>query len=712
MVVLRGLRGLAIGAAALVVIAAAPLPIMLFGAQEDDDLPEVPVSVRVPVPVPAQVNAPAAPLVDPIETASIDSQQQPLGDSVFRPAVASAEFKLALVLLEEGEYSAAYQAAEQIDNGVERRTIQWASINFGNGAVPSHAVRRFADDAPEFAADDVFRTRLEQALVRERTPASALIEAFSTHQPTTVGGQMALASALLEAGETDRAADVAKTLWTQNFLDASTEQQMLSRFGALLDRDAHWDRAVHLMMHDRASGVERLMKFLSPAQKTLAIARNAVSRNAKNAKKLLDNVDPSMTSHPVFQFSRAQRARQFELWDDAISWLDKAGTNPPDAVEFGFERRALTRQLLARGEVERAYKASAGFSDGPDGRLVDAQFHAGWIALAFLKDAATAVPHFELMAKHATLPDTITQSHYWLGRAQAALGNEEAARAAYERAAEIGTVYYGQLARSELGRSSVELRDPPNWTEAEPKFEAQEIVQAIRLLADYGKKDMSLSLLRGYASRLTDGADMLLASRLAETLGSHNLAISIADTAERRGIPLDTVSFPNDVLPATRLLASIDRAAIYAITRQESRFQIDAVSSAGARGLMQLMPGTAEETAGKLGVPYSQSRLTTDPAYNALLGSTYLKAQLERFNGSLILAAAAYNAGGGNANRWIRAYGDPRDENVDPIVWIELIPLQETRTYVKRVLGNYLVYRARLGQDELSITTALRKIPT
>ena len=147
------------------------------------------------------------------------------------------------------------------------------------------------------------------------------------------------------------------------------------------------------------------------------------------------------------------------------------------------------------------------------------------------------------------------------------------------------------------------------------------------------------------------------------------------------------------------------------MARQESRFQIDAVSSAGARGLMQLMPATAEETAGKLGVDYSKSRLTSDAEYNALLGSTYLKAQLERFDGSLILAAAAYNAGGGNANKWMRTFGDPRSDTIDPVVWIELIPVLETRTYVKRVVGNYLVYRARFGKDDISISEVLRQIP-
>ena len=126
---------------------------------------------------------------------------------------------------------------------------------------------------------------------------------------------------------------------------------------------------------------------------------------------------------------------------------------------------------------------------------------------------------------------------------------------------------------------------------------------------------------------------------------------------------------------------------------------------------MRIMPGTAKETAAKVGVDYSATRLVTDGAYNALLGSTYLAAQLNRYDGSLVLAAAAYNAGAGNANKWISAYGDPRSSRVDPVVWIELIPFQETRKYVQRVLGNYLVYRARLGDSGMTLMDALRKIP-
>ena len=235
-------------------------------------------------------------------------------------------------------------------------------------------------------------------------------------------------------------------------------------------------------------------------------------------------------------------------------------------------------------------------------------------------------------------------------------------------------------------------------------------MQAIILQVADKQNDMAGVVLRKLAQDdLKDGGEFVLAARLAQKIDAHHLAITIADIADKRGMPLDLFSFPKDGLPTTKL-ADIDMAAIYAITRTESRFQTDAVSSSGALGLMQLMPGTAKETAKKIGVAYSPRKLTSDPEYNTQLGSSYLAAQLKTYDGSLLLAAAAYNAGAGNANKWIAAYGDPRASNVDPVVWVELIPFQETRKYVQRVVGNYLVYRARLGGSAISPITALHSI--
>lgn len=710
-----------VSAAALIILAAFPASELLRANEPLDPIATgtigaiapVTADVAAPIPVPVAVKLPiapevAAPMPVDLPVAALKPGWIELPAAAVK--VPDPALKTALDMVGSGQAAAAYQLAKSYADDDRRRAVQWAAIAYGNGEVPYAAVLAFGRDAPLFGRTDLLRVRLEQAVTREKPDPGKVIELLGGQTPSTVYGQMALAQAYLAKGEKQQATKIAHTLWTENVLDRSTEKLVLDRLGGLLGRDDHWDRAQYLMMNDRASGAERLTKFLTAAQKSLVTARNATSRNAKNAKKLLDDVDPSMRDNPVYLFSRAQRARQFELWDDALDYLDKIKGNPIGADQIWYERRTLTRQLLALGEVKRAYRAADGYRDGPEGRLVDAHFHAGWVALSFLKDAKAAASHFEAMTKHTTLPDSITQANYWLGRARASLGDSEGAKAAYQAATRFGTVYYGQLAREALGQPSTEIRDLPEWEAAEPRFEQDERVKVVRMLAANGHRDMAIRLLDSFATELPTGPELLLAARLAQSLDEHHLAIVIADAAEKRGIPLDLFNFPKEGLPHTRL-ASIDVAAIYAIARQESRFQVDAVSSAGARGLMQLMPATAKETAGKIGVDYSKSRLTSDAEYNALLGSTYLKAQLERFDGSLVLAAAAYNAGGGNANKWIRLFGDPRSDKIDPVVWVELIPVLETRTYVKRVVGNYLVYRARLGKDDLGISQVLRRIP-
>ncbi len=623
----------------------------------------------------------------------------------------SDQFQTAFAVLTGGGSPAeAYELAKALPDDAERRTIQWAAIYYGDGNVDYGSVIRFSAEAPAFTDTDIFKTRLEQALMRAGAAGPEVIRVLGGAMPNTIGAQIALALAYVADGQKERAAEIARQIWTSEFLTKAEEDRVHKKLGELLTVEDHWARAVHLMMHDRAKGAERLLPFFTEAQKSLVVARNAVSRNAKNAKKLLDAVDPSMQDHPVFLFSRAQRARQFELWQDAVDWLDKAKGNVPDAAEFWYERRALTRQLLAHKDYKLAYRAAAGYTEGPDGRLVEAHFHAGWIALAFLDDPAAARGHFEKMRDNSTLPDSVTQANYWLGRARLALGDKLGANEAFAAAARFRTVYYGLLARAELQLDGPLLMDLPDETVSFTTFMSNDVVKAVRLLAGNGKPEWGIPLLRSFAFGVDDPGQLSLAAQLADDLEQPSLAIKIAEDADKRGMPLDHIAFPKDRLPVTEV-AEIDPAAIYAVTRQESHFEIDAISSAGARGFMQLMPGTAKETAQKLGLKYSKSRLTTDGAYNALLGSTYLAAQLKRYDGSMILAAAAYNAGPGNANKWIKAFGDPRDPDVDPIIWVEQIPLQETRTYVKRVMGNYLVYRAMLGDEELDPRQALRQIP-
>ncbi len=622
----------------------------------------------------------------------------------------STSFRRGAEALKAGHWEEAYALARGISNPVERRAIQWAAIQNGDGAIDYRTVARFEADAPHFAPASLYRTRLEQALTDAVPDKDEIIRVLGGHLPMTLDAQIALAGAYVLDGQRERAGRIIAQLWASNVLDRAREDTVLARFGSLIDRDTHWQRSVMLLMHERASGTERIMRYLSPAQVSLANAAIAVMRETSNAARLVDQVDPHYRDHPLFWWIRAQYAFHHDNMPRAAAMLGEAAGPLPEAAEWWYFRRKIARQALAERDYRTAYRAAAGYTEGPEGRVVDANFHAGWIALRFLDDPQTAITHFTNQTRLSTLPTSITQANYWLGRAYEAAGNAAAARQAYAVAAEYSGQYYGQLARAKLGIDRVDIRSLPAWQSAELAFDARETVQAVRLMAGNGLAGLAEPLVMTIAYSITEVGEYPLAARLAQSIGAHHVAIRIAELAEQRGVAMDLFAFPKDGLPASYRIADIDRAAVYAVARQESRFDRNAVSSSGARGLMQLMPATARETAGKLGVSYSASRLTADPAYNALLGSTYLAAQLDRFGNSLVLAAAAYNAGGGNVSKWIAIFGDPRQGRVDPVDWIEMIPFNETRDYVKKVLGNYQVYRARLGDDRIGIEGFLRGI--
>ena len=624
----------------------------------------------------------------------------------------SREFKNALRLIEEEEYARAYGMARGFADPVERRTIQWAAIYYGAGEVDAQSVRRFAADAPQYATTRTYKARMELALVENQAPYSEVISLLGGEMPRTIDGQIALAKAYVMDGQTERGLRIARQIWINNFLTREQEDEVRASFGNSFTRDDYWKRSINLLMNDRARGAERIISFLSPAQKSLVMARIAVVRKASDAQRLLDRVDPAYRDHPMFYFSQGQLARRAGRLTSAVNILNKASSPLPNPSLWWSERRLLARKLMTAGKYQGAYNAAAAYNDGPEGRLVDANFHAGWIALTFLRDPQTAVRHFERMRSLSTLATSISKSNYWLGRARGKLGDQEGARDAFARAAIYQTTYYGQLSRYRLGNTSIELRAMPAWRNNVAAFNSRQLVRAVRLLATNGKPQWAEKLLARLIYQTSEPGEMLLTARLAQEINAHNLAIIMASVANRKGVALDLFNYPRDGIPDNARLANIDPAAIYAVARQESRFDIDAISSAGARGVMQLMPATAKETANLLGIEYSPSRLTNDAAYNAYLGSTYLSRQLKRYEGSFILAAAAYNAGGGNVNKWIDAYGNPANLGVDPVVWIEQIPFAETRKYVKRVIANYMIYRERLGQSNVTIAQVLRKIGT
>ncbi len=280
----------------------------------------------------------------------------------------------------------------------------------------------------------------------------------------------------------------------------------------------------------------------------------------------------------------------------------------------------------------------------------------------------------------------------------------------FRRAGGYPGTFYGQLALAQLGAPRLTLpRPPPADAATRQRFQNRELVQVIQHLMAAGQIDNVGLFFRSLAGTITDPAEIALLAALADQNGEHQVALQVGIIAAGRGLPVDALAFPTAAIPASAVTPSVERPLVYAVARQESSFNSEAVSGAGAMGLLQLLPGTAKEAAQKIGVGFSKDKLISDPGYNATLGAAHLGGLVEDFGGSYVLTLAAYNAGPRRVADWIKLHGDPRDPKVDVVDWIELIPFTETRNYVQRTLENLQAYRALLGSPALVIDADLRR---
>ena len=321
------------------------------------------------------------------------------------------------------------------------------------------------------------------------------------------------------------------------------------------------------------------------------------------------------------------------------------------------------------------------------------EFTAGWIALRFLNDPAVAAQHFARIGVGSVNPTALARAGYWQGRAAEAAGRAQEARAAYGRAAEQSTSYYGQLARAKLGLPQLELNGVPRGR----GVERLEIVRAVQLLYELDEREIAIPIF----GDMGENGDPDALAGLGELTARNNDArgmLLLGKAALNRGLPFDHYAYPvNGIPPFRQFGPEVEPSVVYSIARQESAFNQAVVSPAQAYGLMQVTPDAGRYVCKRAGVSFDLSRMKTDPVYNATLGAAELGGLLEDYRGSYIMTFAGYNAGRGSVKKWVERYGDPRDPKVDAVDWVEQIPFSETRNYVQRIMENLQVYRARFG---------------
>jgi soluble lytic murein transglycosylase len=386
-----------------------------------------------------------------------------------------------------------------------------------------------------------------------------------------------------------------------------------------------------------------------------------------------------------------------------------SGSGNIGAEAWWEQRQIMVRRALARHDYSLAYRLASEYGQADPKTLTQAEFLSGWIALRFNDNPDLARQHFQNLYDNATTPISRARGAYWLGRAYEALGDKDSAMQVYQEAAAFNTSYYGQLAATRIYEAPVltAKADPPLPEQMHRAIMARDIIRAIVRLDDIGEADRARSYFHAATELATTRADFIVLTEIAVRLRRPDLGIQAVKAANQKNILIENGGFPIITL---HVPTPPESAFTHALIRQESMFNPTAESVVGARGMMQLMPGTAKETAKRIGVRYKET-LLSDPDYSLKLGTAFVQEQIEHFDGSYVLALVGYNAGPGRAREWISQFGDPRSGDVDPIDWIEMIPIQETRNYVQRIIESLQVYRAKLagGQSRLLILNDLKR---
>ncbi|MBS7699258.1 MULTISPECIES: lytic transglycosylase domain-containing protein [unclassified Chelatococcus] len=632
-------------------------------------------------------------------------------------------------LYRKGNIAEGDELAAGLSGAAARTLVEWIAIRHNGSHLGFKRLSAFLTNRADWPQSDITQRYAERAMWRQKLSPAATLSFFSGREPESADGKYALALAYQQAAEDkdpqpsdkgsemkvpDKAHALVQDAWRNDPVDRDLERAMRESFPAVFTADNNRARLERLAFRKDWASAQRLAADIGPTEVKLLKARMTIDRGG-NMKAALNNLSASERAEPLIQFVEAQELRRDGKREEAAAIMLKAPTKREAVVEgdqWAKERQRLARGLLEAGKPQLAYDIIRPNVAVSETDTIETEMLAGWIALRFLDKPDRAAEHFAAAEPHADLPTSVARVAYWRGRAAEAAKHPGEADTFYEAAAQHVTTYYGQLARAKLGMTDLPVNPPPKGDVlARASLEKGEIVQAIRLLYHLDERRIATLLLDELA-RNVQGADTMTAvAHIAASLGDTRAELVVGKRALYRGFPLDRTAFPTSGIPTFETAGdSVERSMTYAIARQESAFAADAVSSAGARGLMQLMPATAKATAQKAGLPFDVDRLTSDPAYNATLGTAHLGELVGYWRGSYILTFAAYNAGPGNVRKWIAAYGDPRDNGVDTVDWVERIPFPETRNYVQRVMENLQVYRHILSdRTALFIERDLRR---
>ncbi|WP_406721360.1 lytic transglycosylase domain-containing protein [Thioclava litoralis] len=622
---------------------------------------------------------------------------------VVRPSPEQA-LAQALALADQQDWPGAEEAARSA-GAVAFDIIEWERLRAGEGSFRDYA--DFSARRHNWPGLPLLRRKGEDKL--DAASPEQVIAYFAKDKPLTGKGALALIAAYQAKGQSHAAATEADRAWRHLDLSPEEQQAFQDRYGVLIS-PANGGRMQSMLDRGDLAQARRMLDLVTPGTRAVAAARIALQGRKAGVDALVEAVPEYMRGSYGLARDRAVW-RWRESYEDGAAdlILDWSGSAKKlgDPALWADVRRRMARWDMRRGDYRRAYREAANHHLPPGGSdYAELEWLAGYAALK-LGDAPTALRHFEALSVNVGSPISQSRADYWRGRALEAMGRKEAADQAYQAGARYQTAYYGLLSAEKVGKaldaSLIQPEALPDWRAG--GYTDSSVFQAALLLHAAGDAALAERFVLHYEESLPDSRIAGLVDLALEWRDPH-LALQLSKRAALNGEILVAGYFPFPELK-THDLAVPEELAL-SIARRESEFDHTVISYVGARGLMQLMPGTAKMMAARLGVEYTPAALTTDPTYNIRLGSEYLKQLRDEFGNSPLLVAAGYNAGPGRSRQWIKDMGDPRAPGADVVDWVEMIPFDETRNYVMRVAESLPIYRARLGEPAVPFSEELR----
>ncbi len=598
--------------------------------------------------------------------------------------------------VEKDQYRRAHRVAAQASSPLVAKVIEWLNLSRLGTDAGFRELSAFLADNPHWPRRGAMRRNAE-ATMPPGLPRAEMLAWFENNPPLSAPGVIHYGTALMNAGRRSEATQLVRKAWIETNFTAHEEKTFRKRFMKLVKRPDFVARLDRLLWEGRGKAARRQARRLGKGYAYLAEARLLLADRKPGVDYALRRVPRQFRDDPGLIYERARWRLRKDRFKGAIALLSqKTARDRSHPSRWWQLRRWAAREAIKNGRYQLAYRMATKHNAEQGANFAEGEWLAGWLALSFLEQPKRAYRHFTKLHEGVSSPISRSRGAYWAGLAAAAIGREDWARRWHKVAAAHGTTFYGQLAAQRLKqplRIDFSAAVTPD-AKAQAAFEQKEFARIVRLLGQIGEHRRIDAFVYSLLAEAEAAGEFVLIADLADQAKRPDLAVRAAKKARSESFVIPERLFPLPDLPSFG--DDPEPALVLALIRQESVFNERAVSPAGARGLMQLMPATAKREAKKLDIKYRKSWLTSKPDYNLRLGRTHLRRLIEEYRGSPVLALAAYNAGASRVSEWISRNGDPRKRSIDAVQWIELIPFSETRNYVQRVLEGRSVYRARL----------------